>query len=153
MKALQTVPFVDLKRYLGKWYDIASIPHHFQRGCHCTTATYSLRRNGTIGVYNRCIRDGKEKVARGRAKVKDRKTNARLSVTFFWPFTGKYWIIDLAADYSYAVVGHPNRNYLWILSRTPRMDETLFREILDCARAQGFDVTRLRKTDQSCHPD
>jgi apolipoprotein D and lipocalin family protein len=87
-------------------------------------ATYTIRGDGDIDVLNRCRKDsldGKEKSALGRAKVVDRTTNAKLEVSFFRPFWGDYWIIDLDADYRYAVVGHPGREYLWILSRTPTM--------------------------------
>ncbi len=122
-KPLATVPQVDLKKYLGKWYEIAAFPQSFQKGCSCTFAEYSLRPNGDIQVKNTCLKEGKTKIATGKAVVKDKATNAKLSVTFFWPFSGKYWIIALAPDYSYAVVGHPNRDYLWILSRKPVMDE------------------------------
>ncbi len=147
---LQTVPFVDLNRYLGKWYDIASFPQRFQKGCSCTSAEYSMNIDGSVKVINTFLKEGKIKVTKGRARVKDKKTNARLSVTFFWPFTGKYWIIDLADDYSYAVVGHPSRNYLWILSRTRQMDETVYQGILSRIKANGYDLSRLQKTGQSC---
>ena len=147
---LQTVPYVDLNRYLGKWYDIASFPQSFQKGCSCTTAEYSLNKDGSITVINRCNKEGKEKVSKGKAKVKDKKTNAKLSVTFFWPFKGKYWIIDLAEDYSYAVVGHPNRKYLWILSRTKTLDPQTYAGILDRIKAKGYDLAPLKKTEQQC---
>ena len=74
--------------------------------------------------------------------------NAKLKVQFFWPLRGKYWIIDLADDYSYAVVGHPNREYLWILSRTPIMEETKYQEILARLKEKGFDITKIQKTNQ-----
>ena len=131
---LQTVPHVDLTRYMGTWYDVASFPQRFQKGCTGTVATYTLRADGTVEVLNRCARnslDGKVTVARGRARIVDRKSNARLKVTFFWPFWGDYWIIDLGKDYEYAVVGHPNRNYLWVLSRTPTMAPEVYEGILE----------------------
>lgn len=106
---LQTVQYVDLKSYLGTWYEIAAFPQSFQRGCTHTKADYSLNDDGTIRVVNSCLKDGKPKTAVGKATVVDKKTNAKLAVQFFWPFKGKYWIIALAHDYSYAVVGHPNR--------------------------------------------
>ena len=123
---LRTVEHVDLQRYLGTWYEIASFPQRFQRGCTATTATYAMRADGQIDVLNRCRKgslDGPEKSAHGIARVVDRSTNAKLKVSFFRPFWGDYWIVDLAGDYSYAVVGHPSRDYLWILSRTPSMSE------------------------------
>lgn len=149
-KPLETVPKVDVKRYMGTWYEIASFPQRFQKGCSCTMAKYSLNENGTVKVDNSCTAYGKKKQSIGKAKVVDKKTNAKLKVTFFWPFYGKYWIIDLAEDYSYAVVGHPNRKYLWILSRTPQMDELEYRTIVERAKAKGFDITKLKVTDQGC---
>ena len=113
---LRTVAHVDLSRYLGTWCEIASFPQRFQRGCTATTAIYTPRDDGKIDVLNRCRKDaldGPEKSAHGPARV-DHATNAKLEVSFFRPFWGDYWIIDLADDYSYAVVGHPGRDYLWI---------------------------------------
>lgn len=146
---LQTVPRVDLARYLGTWYEIAAFPQRFQKGCTATTAHYALRKDGRIAVTNRCrLRtvDGREKVARGIARVKDRATNARLEVTFFRPFWGAYWVIYLDPDYRFAVVGHPGRDYLWILARTPRLDDATYQGILGRLVAQGYDVSRLVRT-------
>ena len=148
---LQTVPSVDLSRYVGTWYEIASYPQRFQKGCTGTTATYTMRPDGQIDVLNRCSRDslnGRVTVARGRAKVVDKSTNAKLKVSFFWPFWGDYWIIDLGQDYEYAVVGHPKRKYLWVLSRTPAMDALVYEGILERLRAQGYDTTHLVRTVQ-----
>lgn len=149
--ALQTVPKVDLQRYLGKWYEIASFPQRFQKGCSCTGAEYSLRKDGNIAVTNSCMKEGHLKVRTAKAKVVDKTTNAKLSVQFFWPFQGKYWIIDLAEDYSYAVVGHPNREYLWILSRTPEMDKATYSGIVRRVAAKGFDTSLLQYTIQRCN--
>ena len=148
MKELETVPKVDVQRYMGKWYEIASFPQSFQKGCSCTVAEYELMDNGKVRVTNSCDAKGKRKVAKGKAWVTEKSTNAKLKVSFFWPFSGKYWIIDLADDYRYAVVGHPNRDYLWILSRTPQMDAQTYRQITERAKAKGFDITRLQKTRQ-----
>lgn len=148
---LETVPHVDLNRYLGKWYEIASFPQWFQKGCVATSATYILREDGDINVLNECRKgalDGDFKRAKGKAWIVDRQTNARLKVRFFWPFSGDYWIIDLADDYQYAVVGHPNRRYLWILSRTPRMDPSVYDGILERLKKQQYDVSRLHRTLQ-----
>ncbi|MBN2371866.1 MAG: lipocalin family protein [Vicinamibacteria bacterium] len=148
---LRTVPHVDLDRYVGTWYDIASFPQRFQRGCAGTTATYTIRDDGMIDVLNRCHDGslaGKERSARGRARVVDRSTNAKLKVSFFRPFWGDYWIVDLGPDYEYAVVGHPSRDYLWILSRTPSMDGAVYEEILGRLREQGYEVQRLNRTLQ-----
>ena len=124
--ALEVVPHVELNKYLGKWYEIAHLPARFQEGCTDTTATYTLSEDGSISVLNECKRSGKVKQAKGKAKVVDKNSGAKLKVTFVWPFYGDYWIINLGKDYDYAVVGTPNRKYLWILSRTPQMDDKLF---------------------------
>lgn len=146
---LQTVENVDINRYMGKWYEIAAFPQRFEKGCTCTTAEYTLQENGTVRVDNSCIAYGKRKRSIGTAKVVDKRTNARLKVSFFRPFWGKYWIIDLADDYSYAVVGHPNRKYLWILSRTPDMNEQVYGAILIRLKNKGFDTTLLKRVEQN----
>ena len=144
--SLEVAPHVELEKYLGKWYEIAHLPAKFQEGCNETTATYTLSKDGSISVLNQSIKNGKVKQAKGKAKVVDRKSNAKLKVTFFWPFYGDYWIIKLGNDYDYAVVGTPNRKYLWILSRTPHMDDELFSQLTESAKSQGFDVNSLIKT-------
>jgi apolipoprotein D and lipocalin family protein len=148
---LQTVPHVDLQKYAGKWYEIASYPQRFQKGCHCTTAEYTLTDKGYVIVENKCNKDsvnGKISGIKGKAFVVENSGNAKLKVQFFWPVRGKYWIIDLADDYSYAVVSHPNRKYLWILSRTPKMDGVIYERILSRLREKGFDLTKLKVTPQ-----
>ena len=150
-QSLEVVESVDLERYLGRWYEIASYPMYFQRGCTATTADYSLRDDGLIKVINSCRKgslDGKLKQAKGRAKVVDTATNAKLKVSFFGPFWGDYWIIDLDPDYQWAVVGGPKRKYLWILSRTPQMDPALFDEIIARLPAKGYDPALLNNTLQ-----
>ena len=148
---LQSVPKLDLNRYMGTWYEIAAFPQRFEKGCVASTATYSLRANGKVTVVNQCrdkTLDGKLRSAKGTAWVVDKNTNAKLKVRFFWPFSGDYWIIDLGADYEYAVVGHPGRNYLWILSRKPQMDFATYDGILERLKAQRYDISRLQKTLQ-----
>jgi apolipoprotein D and lipocalin family protein len=150
-KPLRTVTSVDLDRYLGRWYEIASYPAWFQKNCTATTADYSLRDDGLIKVVNSCRKgslEGKLKQANGKAKVVDTPSNAKLKVSFFWPFWGPYWIIDLDPDYRWAVVGVPNRKYLWILSRTPHMDDQVYEDIVSRLRDQGYDPARLIRTQQ-----
>lgn len=146
---LQTVSHVELSRYLGTWYEIASFPQSFQRGCTATTATYTRSSDGDIDVLNRCRKgspEGEEKSSFGRARIVERATNAKLEVSFFRPFWGDYWIIDLSADYSYAVVGHPSRDYLWILARQPSMPEDTYRSIVERLEVQGYETARLVRT-------
>jgi len=151
LPALKTVGHVELDRYLGTWYEIARFPQSFQEGCVASTANYTLRSDGLIDVLNTCRQDtldGKERSAKGLARVVDAETNARLQVTFFLFFWGDYWIIDLADDYSWAVVGHPSRDYLWILCRTPQMDEGVYSGIIERLKAVGYETDRLYVTPQ-----
>ena len=149
--ALPTVPYVDLKRYLGRWYEIARYPNRFEKpGIRDVTATYTLRPDGRISVVNACYHpDGRREAASGWAKVSDTGTNAKLRVTFFWPFFGNYWVIDLAPDYEYAVIGEPSRKYLWILSRTPEMSEESYRAITQRLTALGYDPSRLIRVEHT----
>ncbi len=146
---LQVVSFVDLNRYMGTWYEISRYPHRFQEDCVGSTATYNLRDDGKVDVLNQCYKeklDGELKKAHGKAWVVDPATNAKLKVSFFWPFSGDYWIIDLGENYEYAVVGDPNRKYLWILSRSPKMDERIYNPILEKLKLQFYDTSKLIKT-------
>jgi apolipoprotein D and lipocalin family protein len=146
---LETVRQVDLQRYLGTWYEIAAFPQRFQRGCTATTATYRLRDDGDIDVLNRCRKgavDGPESSAKGRARVVDATTNAKLEVSFFRPFWGDYWIVDLDPDYRHAVVGHPGRDYLWILARKPALAAEDYDAIVERLAAQGYEIDRLVRT-------
>ena len=148
---LTVVDSVEFDRYLGEWFEVASYPAWFQRNCTAVTASYRLRDDGLIKVVNSCRKgslDGKLKQATGRAKVVDTETNAKLKVSFFGPFWGKYWIIDLDPDYRWAVVGEPKRKYLWILSRTRSMDDDTYEEILGRLTEKGYDPGGLRRTVQ-----
>lgn len=145
---LKTVSTVDLEKYSGTWYEIASFPQRFQKGCECTTANYTPTDKGYIIVENRCKKNGKESSIKGKAFVNEDSGNAKLKVQFFWPFKGKYWIIDLADDYSYAVVSHPNKNYLWILSRKPTLNEDVYKGIINRLLEKGFDLRQLKLTKQ-----
>jgi apolipoprotein D and lipocalin family protein len=146
--SLEVVAHVELEKYLGKWYEIAHLPAKFQEGCNETTATYTLSKDGSISVLNQSTKNGKIKQAKGKAKVVDKNSNAKLKVTFFWPFYGDYWILKLGNNYDYSIVGTPNRKYLWILSRTPQMDDKLYSQLIEYAKSKGFDVSKLIKTLQ-----
>jgi lipocalin len=148
---LETVEHVDIERYIGTWFEIAKLPQRFEKGLVGITATYSMLPNGKVRVLNKGYKgdlNGNTKTAEGRAMVVDTKTNAKLKVSFFWPFTGNYWILELGKDYEYAVVGDESRKYLWILSRTPQMDEATYNDLLKRVQAKGFDVSKLEKTPQ-----
>ena len=149
---LTVVPQLDLSRYLGEWYEIASIPQRFQRGCVGTRATYSLRDDGRIAVTNRCFDktfDGRQRQAQGIAQRPHAHAPGKLEVSFFRPFWGDYWVLELGPDYGHAVVAAPSRDALWILSRTPALPAPLLQQICARLRAQGFEVARLRQTPQT----
>jgi apolipoprotein D and lipocalin family protein len=152
---VRTVASVDLARYVGDWFEMARFPNRFQRQCAGDVrATYASRPDGRIDVTNRCrTMDGRTTEARGIARVADIATRAKLEVRFapavlsFLPFVwGDYWVIGLADDYKWAVVGTPDRTYLWILSRTPDLDAARYEQALARARANGFETSRLVKT-------
>ena len=149
----RVVDGVDLDRYLGRWYEIASFPQRFQRGCVATRATYSKREDGRIRVVNECrdgSLDGELRSIEGVAWVSDpEQSQAKLEVQFFWPFRGDYWILALDPGYRHALVGNPDRDSLWILSRTPKLDEESLAALRADAAALGFDVDRLQRTLQS----
>ncbi len=147
---LDVVPQVDLNRYLGQWFEIAALPAWFEKGCSCVQAEYSLHPKGYVVVRNSCLKDGKPKVAEGKAFVVPNTGNAKLKVQFFWPFKGDYWILELAPDYSYVLVGEPKREYLWILSRAPQMEESTYRMLVGKAAQKGFDPAKIRKMKQDC---
>lgn len=143
---LPTVSAVDPDRYLGRWYEIARLENRFEKGCEGVTADYAWRDDGMISVLNACRKEspaGEAKTARGRARIVDPTTNAKLKVSFFGPFWGDYWIIDLAEDYSRSIVGEPSGRYLWILSRTPTISEQSRSEALTRLEALGYDTSKL----------
>lgn len=148
---LATVPRVELSRYLGRWYEIARYPNRFEKQCgRDVSATYSLRNDGRISVLNDCVKgDGSRDQSTGWAKIADPSTNAKLKITFFWPFFGNYWVLELGSHYEYSVVGEPGRNYLWILSRTPQMSAAQYREITARLAAKGYDAGKLMRVTQT----
>ncbi|HEY6118572.1 MAG TPA: lipocalin family protein [Pyrinomonadaceae bacterium] len=148
---LEVVQSVDLSRYVGRWYEISRLPNAFQKKCaDMVTANYTMRADGKIEVINRCRKpSGEYATAKGKAKIVDKKTNAKLKVTFFWPFYGDYWILDLGPNYEYAVVGEPGRKYLWILSRSPRMDEALYKQLVQKMAGLGFNTEMMIRTSQT----
>jgi apolipoprotein D and lipocalin family protein len=149
---VRTVSMVDIPSYMGKWYEITRFPNSFQKKCGATTAEYKLRQDGKVAVKNTCKIAGGLNVANAIARVADKKTNAKLKVSFvpffnrFGWFAGDYWILDLAADYSYVLVGSPDRNFLWVLSRTPTLDANIIEALKTTAQREGFDVSRLKDT-------
>lgn len=157
-KDLPVVDHVDLTRYQGRWYEIGAIPQSFQKQCvGDTSAEYEILPTGEVKVYNSCrTQDGSRDGSEGRAKVTDPNTNAKLKVTFVkvgnhwvYLFGGKYWIIKLDSNYQYVVIGHPTREYGWILSRNPAMPIEKVRELAMFLKAQGYDICRFYTTPQA----
>ncbi|MBR9976456.1 MAG: lipocalin family protein [Bacteroidetes bacterium] len=147
---LKTVDAVDLDRYMGTWYEIMRLPNSFQKDCWNSTAEYSLRDDGKVRVVNRCRKDsvnGPENSATGKAWVVAGSNNSKLKVSFFWPFRGDYWIIELDENYQWVAVGAPSREYLWILAREPRWDVVPLEMLKERLAAKGFDVTQLIATN------
>jgi apolipoprotein D and lipocalin family protein len=161
-RPLRVVPSIDLARYAGRWYEIARLPNRFQKKCAGdVTATYSLLEDDGLRVINQCRKENGETTrAEGVARMASKRgPNTKLKVRFapaflsFLPFVwGDYWIIELAEDYSHAVIGDPDRKYLWILSRTPEMDDSVFQKLVGHATAQGYDLSGLTRTRQTASP-
>lgn len=150
---LPTVAELDVDRYLGKWYEIARLPNSFEKGLKCVTAEYSLREDGKIRVLNSGVKDdGSAELSssEGYAVVPDKAFPGQLKVTFFWPFGGDYYVIALDESYQWSLVGAPNRDYLWVLSRSPQMDEQRYRALLQQADSLGFNTANLERINQDC---
>ena len=141
---------LDLNRYLGKWYEIARFDHSFERDMDNVTAEYLLRDDGMVDVINSGWKNGKYKVANGKARQPDPAADpAHLEVSFFLFFFSDYNVMMLDNDYQIALVGSKSPNYLWILSRTPRLSDQILNVILDEAQSRGYDTGKLIWVDQS----
>lgn len=148
---LPTVDRVELDRYMGEWYVIANIPYFGERGNVAGRAIYRPREDGRmddIYLYRDGNFDSPEERLEGVAWVIDQDTNAEWKVRFYWPLSFGYYIVGLDTDYQWTMVGHPSRNYAWIMARTPRMDEALYQSLLDRFAALGYDPSRLQKVPQ-----
>jgi len=152
-KVPSVVSTVDLKRYMGMWYEIARLPNYFERKLKCTSANYTLRDDGRITVLNKgyyLTDPQKSTSARGVAWIPDRNSPAKLKVQFFWPFSGDYWIMELDKEYRYVLVGDPSHKYLWILAREKEMDEQTYNMLLSKAVENGYDVKSIIRVEQNC---
>ncbi|MDA3879997.1 MAG: lipocalin family protein [Prolixibacteraceae bacterium] len=138
----------ELEEYLGAWYEIARFDHKFERGLEQVTATYSMRTDGKIKVLNQGYKDGKLKKAEGKAKLAAPDTPRRLKVSFFLFFYAPYNILELDEDYTYALIGSETEDYLWILSRTPQMDDETYQMLLENAKKRGYDTSKLIEVKQ-----
>ena len=155
---LKTVDHLKLESYMGKWHQVAAIPAWFQRQCHKnTTAFYEKIDSRTIKVINQCEKkDGTNSSAEGRARIHDQyEVASKLQVTFaqifqkwWWTIAGDYWVIELADDYSYSVVGDPDHKYLWILSREPSLDHETLQFLEEKISSHGYDTCKIKITQE-----
>lgn len=151
------VDSIDINKYAGKWYEIAHLPMFFQRNCVAnTTANYSINADKTVGVLNSCTNKSGETISSEGVAYSQNEGNSKLKVSFLpsglrWiPFTkGDYWVLRVDPNYQVALVGGPSQKYLWILSRSPQIDEVTYQSYLQTAKSYGYDVSKLVKTTQS----
>jgi lipocalin len=152
-QSMKTVENVDINRYLGTWYEIARYPHKFERKLQGVTATYSMREDGKIDVLNQGYKNGlngKLKKAKGKARIPNAAITGHLEVSFFLNFYADYYILELdTINYQYALIGSSTPNYLWILSRTPQMDEHTYQMLIDKAIERGYDLNKIEKVAQA----
>jgi apolipoprotein D and lipocalin family protein len=149
-KDIPTICNVDLKRYLGTWYEIARFPHSFEKDLENVTATYNLKGDGKIEVINAGFKNGKKSVAKGTAWIPDESCSGRLLVSFFKPIRSEYKIIKLdEKDYSFAVVTSSKKSCLWILSREPKISQQLFDDLISFVSSKGFDTSKIVRVSQN----
>ena len=142
---------LNIERYLGKWYEISRYDHSFERGLVGVTASYSYREDGKIKVVNSGYKktlNGQKSEAIGKAKIPDSNIPSKLKVSFFWFFYGDYFVLELDKNYQWAVIGSSSDNYLWILSRTPQIEKSLYNELLSKITNRGYDVNKLISVEQ-----
>jgi apolipoprotein D and lipocalin family protein len=154
-RQLATVEKLDLNQYSGTWYEIARLPNSFETGLECITATYTIMENGKVEVLNKGWNeeDNEWKSVKGSAKRPNEQKPGELKVTFFWPFYGAYYVMWIDDDYNYALVGHPNRKYLWILARNPICDESVLERMKAHATDEGFEVDKMVWVMHKCVND
>ncbi len=146
-----TIKEFDLDKYLGTWYELARYPHSFEKNLQGVTANYSIRDDGKVKVLNQGYEgslDGKKSVAVGKAKLAESGMSGHLKVSFFWIFYGDYFIMEMSPDYQWALVGSKSDKFLWILSRTPKMEAKQFESIKQMAVDRGYDLSKLQIVQQ-----
>lgn len=148
---LPSVDSVDLTRYQGRWYVWARFDHRFERGCSCSVAEYTVEAD-RVRVVNYCHEDGSWRTIEGTAFPVAGTNNAQLEVQFFWPFRGDYYVMALDSAYGHVLVGTPSRDYMWMMGRSPNVDETVFNQLSAIAASRGFDTTRLMRTTCASAP-
>jgi apolipoprotein D and lipocalin family protein len=143
---LKLVDHVDIPRFMGKWFVVANIPTFIEKGAHNATESYELANDGSIDIkfrFNKDSFDGPVKEYHPRGFIYDKKSNAEWRVRFIWPFLADYLVIDLASDYSWTVIGVPSRSYLWIMARSPKIEEKTYSGIIERLSAQGYDTSKI----------
>jgi apolipoprotein D and lipocalin family protein len=145
----ETVDYVDLSMYTGKWYVIGSIPTIFDRNWDYTNETYRMNRHGYMDICTSYMsKKGKIKKVQSKGFIDRSSRNAKWKVQYVWPFKADYWIIELCDDYSYVVIGHPKHKFLFIMSRTPVMRDDKYESIAARCGNKGYDISKLRKQKQ-----
>lgn len=149
----QTVKELELDKFLGKWYEIARYPHSFEKDLVGVTATYSMRDDGKIRVVNQGFKqslDGKRSSAEGKAKVPNPSEPGKLKVSFFWFFYADYFVMELDSNnYEWAVIGSSSSKYLWVLSRSPQMDDKLYQDLMQKIQNRGYNLDKLQKVEHA----
>ncbi len=143
---VETVKNLELSKYLGKWYEIARLPHSFEKNMMNVTAIYSMRSDGKIAVVNEGYlfsANGKYKIANGKAWIPDPSVPSKLKVQFFWPFSGDYYVVDLEPNYQYALILSSSPNYFWILSRTKKLDDAIVQQLISKAVNYGINREKI----------
>jgi apolipoprotein D and lipocalin family protein len=151
---VEPVEGFDLDRYLGTWYEIARLDHSFERGLENISASYSMREDGGVYVLNRgfSAEKGEWKEAEGKADFVGSSDLGHLKVSFFGPFYGSYIVFELDDNYQYAFVSGPNTSYLWLLSRTPKVDQAVIDQFIERASSLGFETDKLIYVDHDANP-
>lgn len=148
---IHTVDAVDIEKFMGDWYVIASIPTFIEKEAYNAIESYRLAEDGTIETtftFNKGAFEGPLKVYRPRGFIQDKQSNAVWGMQFFWPIKAEYRIIYLTEDYAQTVIGRTKRDYVWIMARQPAVPEEDYNRILDFIKAQGYDLSKLRKVPQ-----
>jgi len=143
-----TVSELDIEKYMGTWYEIARYPHRFEKNLQAVSATYQLRKDGKITVINKGYKgsvDGELKSIRGKAKRPDNNDAGKLKVSFFLFFYSDYYVLELDTDYQWAIIGSKSDNFLWILSRTPHVNDSLYATLLSKAEKRGYNLSKVQK--------
>lgn len=150
-RELETVEYVDLERFMGPWYVIANIPTFLEKGAHNAVETYTLNDDGTIATrftFNKDSFDGKRKEYNPKGFVLDTDTNARWGMRFVWPVKADYRIVWLDDDYSMTVIARQDRDYVWIMARTPTISDSDYDELLSFVESIGYDISRVERVPQ-----